>query len=316
MYRNDVAALRRLVHQNRDVLAVARTILGRECRIVLAYEPDFFSKHCENMQHLRSLSIVFSVEGHLAYLEGRWTDAARIGLDLLELANTTGRGGLLCDHMVGWSIALSGINSLRRCRTEYDEMTLAHLLEQLPQIEANRDSLEAVLERDRKWEQVAKPLEEPFDPTFLELSAEEAQNMSEEEIAAYYEMIDLTLHMPDEDRFAMQLELENRVIATWRLMTLDTALRTYRAMTGTFPQQLAELVPGVLPTVPCDPYTESEFIYRPKWRGIFSRSIKNFLLYSPGPGQHDHGGTFGPYPQVALDKADLCLDEPDYWPGD
>ncbi|QDU74280.1 hypothetical protein Pan97_12870 [Bremerella volcania] len=314
--RGDVASLRRIVSHNREALAFARMHLGPTCKIELVYEADFFAKNCPNMQHLRGLSRAFTTEGHLAGLENRWADAASIGLDLLELAGATGRGGLLCDHMVGWAISAAGIDLLRRWRAKYDEATLSHLLVRIPQIEAGRDDWNAVLERDRKWEEIVEYPDEPVDRSDIELTEEDKQEMSEEEIAAYYEVVDLTLNIPDEERTDTSRNLENRAIAGLRLMTLDTAIRMFRAMTGSYPRQLAELIPGVLAELPSDPFTERDFIYRPQWKGIFHRAIECFLLYSPGPSQTDHGGTFGPYPLVAAGEADLCLDEADYWSED
>lgn len=312
----DMAALRHLVDQNREALALARTHLGPSCQIKLVYEADFFAKSCPNMQHLRNLSRAFTAEGHLAGYEQRWNDVASIGLDLLELASATGRGGLLCDHMVGWAISSCGIDLLRRWRTQYDEATLSHLLVRIPEIEAGRDDWDAVLERDQAWEKIVEYPEDAVDGSSFELSEEDKHDMSEEEIAAYYEVIDQMLNMPDEERTDMNRDLESRAVASLRLMTLDTAIRVFQAMTGRYPQQLAELVPGVLAELPSDPFTGNDFIYRPQWKGIFHRSIESFLLYSPGPSQQDHGGSFGPYPLVAAGQADLCLDEADYWSED
>lgn len=312
----DLPALRNVVNQNRKALALARSHLGPNCRIELVYEADFFAHNCPNMQHLRNLSRAFLTEGYLAGFEERWTDTASIGIDLLELANATGRGGLLCDHMVGWAITIAGINLLRRWRTEYDEVVSSLLLMRIPQIEAGRDDWDAVLERDRRWEEMVDYPEEPFDWSTVELSEEDKQGMSEEDISAYYEMIDLALNMSDEERTDMRRDLENRTVASLRMLTLDTAIHAFRVMTGTYPRKLAELIPGVLSELPCDPFTGNNFVYRPQWKGIFHRSIENFLLYSPGPSQIDQGGTFGPYPLVAAGEADLCLDEADYWSDD
>ena len=312
--RGDVAALRRMVDHNREATALARTYLGPQCRIELVYETDFFAKNSGNMLHLRDLSNAFTAEGYLAGFEKRWSDLASIGIDVLELASATGRGGLLCDHMVGWAINGLGINLLRRWRGDYDEGTVSHLLTRLPEIEAGRDAWETVLERDRRWEEIVEYPQEPADASSFELSEEDKQDMSEEEVARYYEIIEEKLSIPEEEQATMSRSLEDRTVSQLRMMTLDTAIRVFRAMTGSYPRQLGDLVPGVLSELPSDPFTGQGFIYRPQWKGMFRRSIRGFLLYTPGPSQKDHGGHFGPYPWVAAGEADLCLDEADYWP--
>ncbi|WP_146115462.1 MULTISPECIES: hypothetical protein [Pirellulaceae] len=320
---DDIETLRREVEHNQEALALARTHLGPNCRIHLVYEANFFADNSPNMQRLRDLARAFAIEGRLAGFEKRWADVASIGLDLLDLAGATGRGGLLCDHMVGWAISGSGIDLLRQWRSEYDEATLSHLLVRIAQLESERDDWNEVLQRDQHWEETVQYPEEPIDPSTYELPEEEAKKMSQEEISQYYELVEMVIEManyqsklPYSERSNSYTELENRTVAQYRLMTLDTAIRKYRWMTGSYPRQLAELIPGALPALPPDPFTGTDFIYRPQWQGIFRRSIQSFLLYSPGPRQIDHGGSFGPYPLVAAGEADLCLDEFDYFPDD
>lgn len=313
---DDVETLRCVVEKNREALALARTHLGPNCRIHLVYKVEFYAEHSPNMQHLRELARAFAIEGRLAGFEKRWSDVASIGLDLLELAGATGRGGLLSDHMVGWAISGSGIDLLRRWRREYDEATLSHLLIRIPQLESERDDWKEVLRRDQHWMETVDYPEEPIDPSAFELSEEDRRNMSQEEIERYLDMVQMAVNMPDEIRDEMSRNLEYRTVAHLRLMALDTAIRKYQRMTGNYPQQLAELIPGILPALPPDPFTGTDFIYRPQWSGIFRRTIRSFLLYSPGPGQIDHGGTFDSYPIVAVGNADLCLDEFDYSPAD
>lgn len=320
---DDVGALRGATERNREALAQARSFLSPNCHIHLVYELDFYTENSPNMQHLRELARAFSIEGRLAGVEKRWADAASIGLDLLELAGATGRGGLLCDHMVGWAISGCGIDLLRRWRSEFDEATLSHLLVRIPQLEAERDDWNDVLQRDQHWEDTVDYPDEPIDPSVFDLSEVDTQKMSVEEITEFKEMIASLAEwandqskLPYSERSITYTELENRSVAQFRLMILDAAIRKYRWMTGNYPQRLAELVPGILPTLPLDPFAERDFYYAPQWQGIFRRTIQSFLLYSPGPSQIDHGGTFGPYPLVAAGEADLCLDEFDYFSED
>ncbi len=77
-----------------------------------------------------------------------------------------------------------------------------------------------------------------------------------------------------EDRGATQLELTR----------LAAALAVYRAEQGEYPQQLADLVPEVIPELPVDLYSEKSFLYQKKDDG-------GYLLYSVYENEVDDGGT-------------------------
>ena len=67
---------------------------------------------------------------------------------------------------------------------------------------------------------------------------------------------------------------EMRITAHLQLIRLGLALRIHQLENGAYPATLAELAPGVLPEIPLDPCSGSEFIYQPSEGG--------FLLYSLG----------------------------------
>jgi hypothetical protein len=60
------------------------------------------------------------------------------------------------------------------------------------------------------------------------------------------------------------------------------ANRIYRLKHGRYVDSLGELVPGVLSSVPLDPFTGKEYVYKKKDRG--------FIVYSLGENLKDDGG--------------------------
>ena len=62
------------------------------------------------------------------------------------------------------------------------------------------------------------------------------------------------------------------------------ALAAYRADSGHFPTNLADLAPKYLTTIPCDLFSGKPLIYRPTADG--------YLLYSVGLNGADDGGRF------------------------
>ena len=68
-----------------------------------------------------------------------------------------------------------------------------------------------------------------------------------------------------------------------RAAYLYLALETYHAEHGQYPQALAQLVPGVIPEVPADPWSGRPFGYKRLVTG-------DYLFYSVGPSGRDQGG--------------------------
>ena len=75
-----------------------------------------------------------------------------------------------------------------------------------------------------------------------------------------------------------------RSIAANRLLIIGLALKIYKAEHGKYPATLAELVPGVIASLPDDPFALS---------GAFKYRLEKdkYVLYSVGPDGKDDGGT-------------------------
>jgi len=60
------------------------------------------------------------------------------------------------------------------------------------------------------------------------------------------------------------------------------ALHIYKAKYGEFPDSLKKLIPEILTSLPLDPFTGKDYIYRRKEEG--------FIVYSVGDNLKDNGG--------------------------
>ncbi|MBI1247585.1 hypothetical protein GC197_07020 [bacterium] len=305
-----LATLRHYVFTNLSHLETARACLGLDCHVPLEYEVDFIEKNLPNFQHLRILARVFRVEGSLYAREEQYEKVASVGIDLLELANATGRGGLKVDYLVGIGFSNAGIDLLRSSRTHYDQTTRDRLIRALPIVESQRETLDTVTERDHQWEiavDYPKDSDEDWD---IELPAETPEEEEEaKQLIAYLK----ELAVP-EVKQSFEEESEYRALAMMRLLTIDLAIRSYHEQIGSFPQNLQQLASGILNEIPLDPFTGEDFIYRVRYQDILWQAPIDFLLYSPGPMKIDHGGSFGVPAMVALGEADLGLDYFDYFP--
>jgi len=81
---------------------------------------------------------------------------------------------------------------------------------------------------------------------------------------------------------SMAIVAETRAIARARLARTGFALAVWEREHGAYPESLAELVPGVLPALPIDPWSGSMLHYR--------RTADGFVLYSLDDNMLDDGG--------------------------
>ena len=77
------------------------------------------------------------------------------------------------------------------------------------------------------------------------------------------------------------------------------ACRVFKSRTGEYPEDLAALVPALLPQVPVDPFTGKPLVYR--------REGKGFIVYSLGSNLKDDGG------RSTWEITQLVMDKDDDW---
>jgi hypothetical protein len=79
-----------------------------------------------------------------------------------------------------------------------------------------------------------------------------------------------------------------------RMLSIDLALRAYRADRGEWPEKLEQLVPQYLNAIPLDPMSGESYVYR--------AAEPEFVLYSVGSDGRDDGGHFGNIMQFSNNK--------------
>jgi hypothetical protein len=296
------------VAANRGALNAAREALRSRCSIPLKYEESYRDECGENWESLRRLTRAFALELAQTHAQGRMGEAAKIGLDILELANVLQRGGVIVDFLVGGGCRLVALDQLRRMRFQLEDGDRAMLIRELPRLDADRDLFADVLERDRKWDTWVASLNlpnEPLDMSQYEMDPKECGGMSREDQRELLRCLQATVEAPEEIRHARFADSGRFDTALLRLLVIDLALRSYRAANRSFPGELGSLIPEYLGAIPLDPFTEGGFYYQKQF-------TDRFVLYSTGPGRVNHGATFGPWPLTHAGDFDLCLDTADY----
>jgi hypothetical protein len=297
------SAVRAYLSANSAHLAAARAALAAGCRVSLRYDASFFGEHCEAFSPLRNLAQSLALEFQQAVADGDHCAAARIGVDLLDLANAIRRGGLVTDLLVSIAVASIAINLLRGVRGHLGASDRLALIRQLTRTEDDQDPVPEIIARDRCWESAVGYQEEKVDFTRQPLLDSSECGLTEDQQRELWQHMQSFSTMPDDARRSVYTNQDRCTVALLRMLAVDLALRSWRAEKGAYPDGLGTLAPTFVAGVPDDPFTQKPFCYR--------RLADDFVLYSPGPTHIDHGGSFGPWPMVQAGAADLCLDSGD-----
>ena len=301
----DVSAVSAFLQRNRAALEVARRTLGPQCVVPVRYDASFFSDSGACFLELRNLARAFQAEGWLAACNGDYPAAARIGLEIFELANSVRRGGLIVDLMLSSGVSRVATKLLRQVRTRFDQATRESIIRELLRLETQRESFSEIVARDRAWELAVDWHDKPCNVAELALSDPEECGLSEEEQRELFQVLEQMASLPDDELRQLELDQERRGLAMMRMLAIELALQEWHASSGSYPERLSSLTLELLPELPTDPFTEAPFIYRRVGDASFS-------LYSTGPKGRDGGGQIGPWPLVAAGEADLFLDASDY----
>ena len=235
----------------------------------------------EDFSSIRSLARALSMKSELARRELRHADAATVARDIIRLASAMERHGTVLHLLVGVAIEGMGKASLCRVTGELSPETCRELVHELSVIEERREPLDEILHRDR-------------------ILSENAYGWSGHLFEFLWDLA---------GGGSVKTQLMNntypRAVATSRLLIITLALRAYTVERGGYPNELRQLVPDYLRSLPADPFgpKDESFVYRLVDGG--------YVLYSLGPNRRDDGGV----PQkettdgyTGWDTGDLRLD--------
>ncbi|WP_254513578.1 hypothetical protein [Anatilimnocola floriformis] len=290
------------VAEHAEQLAAARAALQRPCRIEMRMVKEFYEEHWPETQSLRQLATLFCTEARLANTQQDLPRLIRAGIDLLRLGNATRNGGMILDALVAQSASGMGIDLLRRQRANFNDEQRQTLIEALLRIEPAAESIEAIITRDREWENVTNHAATenhdfiPMDPEEIGISIADQQEFHDLIRAS----VEHEARLPPDQQRQKERGIEYTGQALLRMLITDLALRRFQTAQGLLPERLQLLVPEFLPALPLDPFTNTPLIYRPHG--------ETFELYSTGPKQIDGGGLFTSRSMVSMHQGDLCLD--------
>jgi hypothetical protein len=300
-YLDDPALRRQLLSANAEALAALRAGLATAAYVEPAWEAQ--AAVCG----YRRLERVLRVEQLDRTAEGRWAAAFDSQLDGLRLAFDAQRGSSLVSALVGWACQAIAeawtLTAERVTRLSGPEARAA--LRRMSDLAPRRPTLAEILATDkadtlasladRLTQRRSKYGKAPWFRWAAELFGHawwDGLQRCLDDLVAWADQPYGT-PPPDVDSYGPlaragscatpSLQWQSaRSEAGLDLLWTAVALRVWQAEHGAPPDSLDQLVPGLLPAVPRDPFVDQPLRYR--------REGANFVLYSVGPDRVDDGG--------------------------
>ena len=207
---------------------------------------------------VRAASFALLCEARLAREQERYDDAGGIAIECLQLARAVGRNGLLEDLSYSLEMEYDADRLLYEVLPHLSSDQCRKTLAALAEIDAHREPLENVWHRQRIW----------------------FQNSGD----WFWQLVMLLPAMPSDNSEQQRVAAILKKDLTTRLLVLETALRIYCLEQGAPPDQLKQLIPELLSSIPRDPFDPQ----RGPLRSIHTDD--DLLVYSVGPDGRDDGG--------------------------
>lgn len=203
----------------------------------------------------RAAARLLLAEAQIARAEGRYSDAATIATQIIELGKKLADRGLLVHWLIGTAVEGIGLDELSKSAPGLSTGECARLISDLTELEDGRESLETVRRRDERW--------------------------SAHEGGWRWAVASLTARLKGLNQNSA-LNAQVSRIARFRMAQSILAIEAFRREHGRWPAELGEIVPRYLPQAPLDPWSDKPLVYRVQ--------ADSYCLYSVGTDRVDNGG--------------------------
>ena len=256
-----------LVKQN-PALDLVGAALARPCQAVL---PDGMNDSAlqAEYQGMKKIAQLFAARGRLQAKAGQMSAASQSYFTAIHFGAAAAQGGVMMHNGLDWVCEGAGVEGLQQIISRLDDADCRELGLQLAAVEAEREPVEDLMNRERMYIKKEYPWK-------YRQGAHEANDPLWEAIAG-----------------------QKR--ARLRLLICHLALRRLWLATHNYPATLDALVPQYLPAVPLDPFGGEVLIYRKLPMG--------YQLYSIGFDLNDDGGVpITPVSSTVLPTGDIVID--------
>ena len=221
-----------LDEKNRLLVEKIHQALALDSRVPLRAEPDWMTRHVMELVDLRGLSMIFALRAEGFRQMGDARSALACDLDVLRLANTLERGGLIIDGVNAMAMQETAREDLRADLPHLDAASCQQAARALEELEVRKDTPGLIVEREDLWAAKSDGLLEKIGRVIIrDLVATQQQSFA---------------------RNYLHASLNDRELL------LRLAVRASELETGTPVTNAATLVPKYLKAVPLDPWSQTE----------------------------------------------------------
>jgi hypothetical protein len=236
--------LRFLISTNQEPLRLVRLGLGRDCQVPTEDSMAYIQRHLNDLSSIKRVAQLLSAEGRLAEAEGRHGGAAEIYVEIVRLGQTSAKGGLIIDKLVGVAVENIGLTGLERVFFHLNMESSRSITSTLEKIDTEAQSAAVYIKRDRQFGRKAT------DAGILSAWIQSAWMAK-----SFFP------HLQSEKKFKVRLSATDR---RRRQFLLNLASQAYELEHGKRPLRAEDLVPSVLRAVPKDPERGTNLVLSPR----------------------------------------------------
>jgi hypothetical protein len=227
-----------LIATNAGALQLLHSALTNQCRVPLQFTQADMYNLLNELTGFKRLAQLQAAQGRLAEMNNHPGEAAMSYLEIVNLGIKSAQGGVMLNQLIGIAIEKMGTGSLQKIVNSMDAKSCRKIIITLEAIDAQRQTWSDVLQQEHDWSRRA----------FTGLRNELTRVISSR-----------TIRKSEEDS---EQAFKKNELKTNQLI-IDLAARAYELDKGHRPENINDLVPDYLKTVPQDPLTGTNMVYLP-----------------------------------------------------
>ncbi len=224
--------IHQIAQQNLPAIEQMRKAFALESGVTLEIKKDWQDRHELDLKDLKRLAVALGLEAKAQLLRGHTNEAARGNVEVIRLAQTLNKGGILLDGITSLAVETVGTASLQVMLPQLDATCCRAAARALEEINAKREQPETILATERAWS------------------------------ARRFGLIDrlggFLARKATRKRFAQFIERSHQTEARTQRLMLRLAVRAYEMEQKQQPAKVSDLIPAYLKTAPHDSETGKE----------------------------------------------------------
>lgn len=218
--------IRKLAEENKGVLERARKSLAMDSGVTLDTKKGWQNQHNQDLKDFKRLAVAFAVEAKFHLQAGRTNEAAACQLEVVRLAGSVSRGGILVDGITGLALEAIGGASVQSMLPQLDGAFCREAALTLEKLQSTRTQPATIIATEQAWSRRQFGLVDVIGGWL----GREAHKK----------------------RFAEFSKKANEAAERTQRLMLRLAARAYELEEQRPPASAAELVPKYLKTIPLD----------------------------------------------------------------